>query len=81
MARDYQETLRMLTHKAAKYIARHRLALHQHMTLEQIEALEAYEAATKRLQDALGPTPIVGVERKLSVEQRRRARGAQDGEA
>ena len=72
MARDYQETLRTMTHKAAKYIARHRLALHQHMTLEQIDALQAYEEATRRLQDALGPTPIVGVERKPSAEQRRR---------
>jgi len=57
MARDYQESLRKLTHKASIYIAKHRLGLHQYMTTEQIEALKAYEEATRKLQEVLGPTP------------------------
>lgn len=57
MPRDYQESLRTMTHKANVYIAKHRLALHKYMTPEQIEALTAFEQASKRLQEALGPTP------------------------
>lgn len=57
MPRDYQQTLRALTHKSSVYIAKHRLALIKYMTPEQVEALKAFEEATHQLQDALGPTP------------------------
>ena len=57
MPRDYQQTLRTMTHKANIYIAKHRLALNKYMTPEQVEALNAFEQASKRLQEALGPTP------------------------
>lgn len=58
MPRDYQETLRTLTHKSSVYIAQHRLTLLKYMTPEQAEALKAFEEATQRLQKALGPTPM-----------------------
>ena len=61
-ARDYQETLRSITHKATVYIARYRVQLFEHMTPEQRAALSAFEAATRQLQDALGPTPIEGAD-------------------
>ena len=57
-AADYQETLEGLTHKATKYIAQHRLTLRR-MTLEPIEALREPKTRLARLQDALGPTPIL----------------------
>ena len=57
MPRDYQQTLRQMTHKANIYIAKHRMALHKYMTAEQVDALTAFEQASKRLQEALGPTP------------------------
>ena len=60
MPRDYQETLRTLTHKSNVYIAKHRLTLLKYMTSEQAEALQAFEEASRRLQAALGPTPMAG---------------------
>ncbi len=58
MPRDYQQTLRTMTHKSSVYIARHRLTLLKYMTPEQVEALKAFEEASRRLQDVLGPTPM-----------------------
>jgi hypothetical protein len=57
MPRDYQESLRDMTHQASVYIAKHRIGLLKYMTPEQAEALKAFEQATHQLQTALGPTP------------------------
>ncbi len=58
-----KKSLRSMTRKATVYIARHRFHCLNNMTPEQREALAHFEAATRQLQDALSPTPIVGVDR------------------
>jgi hypothetical protein len=57
MPKDYQESLRKMTHKASIYIAKYRSGLHKYMTAEQIDALKAFEEASHHLQEVLGPTP------------------------
>jgi hypothetical protein len=57
MPRDYQQTLRKLTHESSVYIAKHRLTLLKYMRPEQADALKTFEEASRRLQEALGPTP------------------------
>jgi hypothetical protein len=49
MPKDYQQTLREMTHKASVYVAKHRLTLLKYMTPEQAEALKAFEEASRRL--------------------------------